>query len=181
VGEVLGPALDRIATGDQARAYSAWARAVGEPVTKGTRAKAFSRGRLTVECASSVWANELMYLGPQILRRMDEVAPGHPVKEFRFIVGRLPGPPAEVMPGSDEVSAPAGPTAVRTAASRQESGSAGTKRDGRAGRPSPAAFEAAHAEATEVRDPQLRAAIEAALWRSSGGSPQTPGDSAFRA
>ena len=62
-------------------------------MTAGTRPKAFRRGQLTVECASSVWANELTYLGPQILRRMDELAPGHPVKRFRFIVGRLPAVP----------------------------------------------------------------------------------------
>ena len=90
LGDIITPSLDRLAGGDEARAYAAWARAVGEPVTAGTRPKAFRRGQLTVECASSVWANELTYLGPQILRRMDEVAPGHPVKRFRFIVGRLP-------------------------------------------------------------------------------------------
>ncbi len=89
LGDILTPALDRLAGGDEARAYAAWARAVGEPVSGGTRPKAFRRGQLTIECASSVWANELTYLGPQILRRMDEVAPGHPVERFRFIVGRL--------------------------------------------------------------------------------------------
>ena len=104
LGEILTPALDRIAGGEEARAYSAWARAVGEPVTRGTRAKAFRRGQLTVECASSVWANELTYLGPQILRRMDEVAPGHPVVRFRFVVGRLPAPdsPEDALEGGAE-------------------------------------------------------------------------------
>ena len=95
LGDIITPALDRLAGGDEARAYAAWARAVGEPVSGGTRPKAFRRGQLTIECASSVWANELTYLGPQILRRMDEVAPGHPVERFRFIVGRLSPPPPE--------------------------------------------------------------------------------------
>ena len=93
LGDIITPSLDKLAGGDEARAYAAWARAVGDPVSGGTRPKAFRRGQLTVECASSVWANELTYLGPQILRRMDEVAPGHPVMKFRFIVGRLPAPP----------------------------------------------------------------------------------------
>ena len=92
LGDIITPSLDKLAGGDEARAYAAWARAVGDPVSGGTRPKAFRRGQLTVECASSVWANELTYLGPQILRRMDEVAPGHPVTRFRFIVGRLPAP-----------------------------------------------------------------------------------------
>ncbi len=110
LGEVLTPTLDRLASGDEARAYAAWARAVGDPVTGGTRPKAFRRGQLTIECASSVWANELTYLGPQILRRMDEVAPGHPVKRFRFVLGRLPAP----APAAEE---PAGaPPAPRGAA-----------------------------------------------------------------
>lgn len=90
LGDIISPALDKLAAGDEARAYAAWARAVGEPVSRGARPRAFRRGQLTVECASSVWANELMYLGPQILQRMNEVAPGHPVTRFRFVVGRLP-------------------------------------------------------------------------------------------
>ena len=96
LGDILTPALDRLVGSDEARAYAAWTRAVGEPVARGTRPKAFRRGQLTVECASSVWANELTYLGPQILRRMDELMPGHPVQRFRFVVGRLPAPDVAV-------------------------------------------------------------------------------------
>ena len=88
LGDILSTALGRMATSDQARAYAAWARAAGEQVASGARPRHFSRGVLTVECTSSVWANELTYLGGQILRRMDEVAPGHPVKRFRFVIER---------------------------------------------------------------------------------------------
>jgi hypothetical protein len=42
---------------------------------------------LVVECESSVWANELTLLSAQILARMHEVAPGHPVARLRFVVG----------------------------------------------------------------------------------------------
>ena len=90
LGEVLTPALDRLTCGDEARAYAAWARAVGAPVRSGARPLAFRRGQLTIECASAVWANELTYLGPEILRRMDEVVPGHPVRRFRFVIARTP-------------------------------------------------------------------------------------------
>ena len=162
LGEVLTPTLDRLAGGEEARAYAAWARAVGDPVTGGTRPKAFRRGQLTIECASSVWANELTYLGPQILRRMDEVAPGHPVKRFRFILGRLPPPP---------------PAAERSdASSRQGSETPAAKEKRRERRAAPSASGTARAHAEGVGDERLRAAIEAALRASSEEPPGASGD-----
>ena len=180
LGDILSPALDRIAKGDEARAYAAWARAVGEPVTRGTRPKAFHRGQLTVECASSVWANELTYLGPQILRRMDEVAPGHPVRRFRFVVGRLPEPEAPGV-GLGDLADPSRSTSAAArreagpAAERQDSGPAAAKEKRRHQRPASDADEAARAQAEGVQDGRLRAAVEAALRRSSEESPEAPG------
>jgi hypothetical protein len=181
LGDILTPALGKLAGSDEARAYTAWARAVGEPVTRGTRPKAFRRGQLTVECASSVWANELTYLGPQILRRMDEVAPGHPVQRFRFVVGRLPAP--DQAPGDTRAvgsSPPVGPDSVRRvaggsgAAAGQDSGDPAAKEKRRHQPPARGAQEAARAEAEGVEDGRLRAAIEAALRRSSEEPPEAP-------
>ncbi len=185
LGEVLTPTLDRLATGDEARAYAAWARAVGDPVTGGTRPKAFRRGQLTIECASSVWANELTYLGPQILRRMDEVAPGHPVKRFRFVLGRLPAPapageeparpasaPGGAKSGAGETS---GPEAFG-ASSGQGSGGPTAKEKRRQQRPAPTAQDTARAQAERVGDERLRAAIEAALRPSSEESREASAD-----
>ena len=171
LGDIITPALDRLAGGDEARAYAAWARAVGEPVTGGTRPKAFRRGQLTVECASSVWANELTYLGPQVLRRMDEVAPGHPVKRFRFVVGRLPAPADEVW--NDDAATR--PEEAGSRPPRQGSGSPAAKEKRRREQPAPDAHEAARAQAEGVDDGRLRAAIEAALRRSSQEPPEAPG------
>ena len=174
LGDVITPSLDKLAGGDEARAYAAWARAVGDPVSGGTRPKAFRRGQLTVECASSVWANELTYLGPQILRRMDEVAPGHPVTKFRFIVGRLPAPqdadfgglgPGQ---GADRQPTLEGPR-------RQGSEPSAPKENHRHERPAPDAHDEARAQAEGVQDGRLRAAIEAALRRSSDEPPEAPG------
>jgi hypothetical protein len=167
LGDILTPALDRIAGGDEARAYAAWARAAGEPVTRGTRPKAFRRGQLTVECASSVWANELTYLGPQILRRMDEVAPGHPVERFRFVVGRLPASDVLEDPRSDRVTDPEPQS--------EESGSSAEKKKRRHQQPAPDVADAARTEAEGVQDGRLRAAIEAALRRSAEEPPEAPG------
>ena len=150
LGDILGTALGRLATSDQARAYAAWARASGEQVASGARPRHFSRGALTVECTSSVWANELTYLGAQILRRMDEVAPGHPVKRFRFVIER--------------------------AAPRQEEEPSAAAESRPGERPGPLDLSGARAQAVGVRDEHLRAAIEAALRASSAEPPETPGD-----
>jgi hypothetical protein len=179
LGEILTPALDRIAGGDEARAYAAWARAVGDPVTRGTRPKAFRRGQLTVECASSVWANELTYLGPQILRRMDEVAPGHPVKGFRFVVGRLPasqpveGEPEDVVGRRCKGAAPVGEVPA-AAAARQDSTAPAAKEKRRQQQVAPDVQAAARTQVEGVQDGPLRAAIEAALRRSSEEPPEAP-------
>jgi hypothetical protein len=181
----MGPALDRLATSDQARAYSAWARSVGEQVAASTSPKAFGRGRLTVECDSSVWANELTYLSPQILRRMDEVVPGHPVQRFRFVVGRGRPAAADSAPGSSPVgtrddqgagsAASAGDSPAGSPAG-EESDAGAPKEKSRDVAPASAALDAARAEVEGVRDERLRAAIEAALRRSSPEPPAAPGD-----
>ena len=149
IGDILAPALDQLAGSEQARAYGAWTRAAGAPVAGGARPRNFSRGTLTVECTSSVWANELTYLSADILRKMDSLAPGHPVKKLRFMVA-TPAPPA------------------------QESGAPASKRERSPARPAPEDFDAARVEAAAVRDERLRAAIEAALGASGEGSDQTP-------
>jgi len=154
LGDILSAALGRMATSDQARAYAAWARAAGGQVASGARPRHFSRGVLTVECTSSVWANELTYLGGQILRRMDEIAPGHPVKRFRFVIER--------------------------AAPRQEEGPPAAQDVRWCERPAPPDLGGARAQAQGVRDERLRAAIEAVLRASSAEPPETPGDGPHR-
>jgi hypothetical protein len=76
---------------EEARAYLAWTRASGAAVAAVTAPRSLSGGVLTIACPSSIWANELTYLGPEILQRMNELSPGHAVKRFRFIVSPLPG------------------------------------------------------------------------------------------
>ena len=174
LGDIIMPALDKLAGGDEARAYSAWARAVGDPVSGGTRPKAFRRGQLTIECTSSVWANELTYLGPQILRRMDEVAPGHPVERFRFIVGWLsPSPEPDEAPPQTGAAEPG--SEAPTGAAGQDSRRAAPKENRRHERPAPDEHDAARAQAEGVQDGRLRAAIEAALRRSSEEPREVPG------
>ncbi len=150
IGDILAPALDQLAGSEQARAYGAWTRAAGAPVAGGARPRNFSRGTLTVECTSSVWANELTYLSADILRKMDALVPGHPVKKLRFMVAAPTTVPAQ----ESEVPAP--------------------KRGRGPARLAPEDCDAARAQAAAVGDERLRAAIEAALGTSGEGSVQTP-------
>ena len=119
-------------------------------------------------------ANQLTYLGPQILRRMDEVAPGHPVERFRFIVGRLSPPPEPVEP-----PAPTGAAEARDEAQKgragQDSRPSAPKENRRHERPAPDEHDAARIQAEGVQDGRLRAAIEAALRRSSEEPREAPG------
>ena len=84
LGDVLAGTLKVVTSGDQARAYSVWLRAIGPEVAAATTPRRFARGTLTVGCESSVWANELTYLTGTILEKMAVVDPGHPVKRLRF-------------------------------------------------------------------------------------------------
>jgi hypothetical protein len=151
LGDILSAALGRMATSERGRAYAAWAHAAGEQVASGARPRHYSRGVLTVECTSSVWANELTYLGGQILTRMDEIAPGHPVTRFRFVIER--------------------------AAPRLQEEPLAAQKELLNERPAPPDLDRARAQAEGVRDERLRAAIEAALRASPTESPKTPGDS----
>jgi len=142
LGEILAPAVSRLTSGDNARAYALWARAAGEQVARTTTVRAFSRGVLTVECESSVWANELSYLSREILARMSEMDPGSPVRKLRFRVHR-------------------------GAAAQEETPAAAKKsKHGESLRPEDVA--AAREAAGGVADERLRTAIEAALRAASG-------------
>jgi predicted nucleic acid-binding Zn ribbon protein len=152
IGEVLHPALARLQGSDQARAYTAWAQATGAQVAGGARARAFQRGVLTVECSSSVWASELTYLSDQILARMRELAPNHPVQRLRFMVASSPARPEQQPPAA--------------------------KPRGRRDSLTPAQLSAARTQASQVRDERLRAAILATLEATAREASQPSGDDA---
>jgi len=152
IGEILDPALARIDAGDQARAYGAWARAAGDTVAANARPRSFACGVLTVECVSSIWAQELTYLGGDILARMAELDPRHPVERFRFVTRRSPAPAADT--GGEGGDPSAANTCERDATTE------------------PADLEAAREAARAVGDQRLRDTIEAALRAASEPPPR---------
>lgn len=142
IGDIISPAVRRLTASDDARAYALWAKAAGGQVAGATSARAFNRGVLTIECESSVWANELEYLAGEILSRMTEMDPGHPVKRLRF--------------------------RVRRRAVEQEEAPAASKSAGRGSSLRAGSLAAARAAADRVADDRLRASIRAALRAASG-------------
>ena len=81
-----------------------WADIVGEKIASATEARDIRDGVLRVACRSSVWANELMMLKPQLLKRLSEAVGQAVVKDIRFSAERLPKiPPPPVI--SDEAQA----------------------------------------------------------------------------
>lgn len=75
-----------------------WRAAVGPRIADRARPIALERGVLVVKVVSSVWANELSMLAPQIMKKLAESRPngaaGVEVKSLRFRVG-----PLDVMEG----------------------------------------------------------------------------------
>ncbi len=70
-----------------------WRAAVGPRIADRARPIALERGVLVVKVVTSVWANELSMLAPQIIAKLAETAPngapGIEVKSLRFRVGPL--------------------------------------------------------------------------------------------
>ena len=95
--------------------------------------------------------------------------PGHPVQRFRFVVGRLAAPDV----GAGEAAE--SPATGAAEASGQGSEAPAAKEKRRDQPPAQGADEAARAQAEGVDDGRLRAAIEAALRRSSEEPPEAPG------
>lgn len=184
LGEIINPALSRLETSEGARAYGVWARAAGDPVAANTLPRRFARGLLTVECSSSIWANELTYLAPQLLARMAELEPGNPVERLRFVTARAPfGPPAagEVRGSADAEEPGGGAVAggragVPTPPAGQGARPFAANTKGRENHQRDAGTGAARKAAEAVGDERLRAAILAALKRPPRRPPPSPQD-----
>ena len=109
------PAPDQL---EAAKAFAWWSRSVPPRILEHARPVRLSRGVLIVHVSSSVWANELHYLGDDLLARLREAAPTSRIEKIRFQVGPLPDIPKRSEP------APRPPEPVRLAALPEELGRA---------------------------------------------------------
>jgi len=80
------------------RAFGFWDKAVPASVAANARPVAFVRGTLIVHAATTVWAQEIDLLAPQLLASLKKLAPRSGVRRLKVKVGRLPPPPAGPRP-----------------------------------------------------------------------------------
>ncbi|MEL7368773.1 MAG: DUF721 domain-containing protein [Myxococcota bacterium] len=104
VGDILARLLDE-ATGTSevsprrgasgvSRVLTAFGR-IGPPVTDHADAVHFRRGVLTLQVHESAWLTELTFLRTELIRRINKMLGGEPVREVRLRLGnrRKPSPP----------------------------------------------------------------------------------------
>jgi hypothetical protein len=112
--EAIGTVLLRASPDEPSREGAplpprAWHDAVGDRIARRTRPMRLDRKVLTVRAATAVWAQELTFLAPAIIKRL--VSLGFEVESLRFRVGpieaadREPKPPrVKTMPASQPLS-----------------------------------------------------------------------------
>jgi predicted nucleic acid-binding Zn ribbon protein len=61
-----------------------WPQAVGEVIAAQAHPSAERQGVVTVTCSSSVWAQELTLMGPDLRGRLNGALGGELVRELRF-------------------------------------------------------------------------------------------------
>jgi predicted nucleic acid-binding Zn ribbon protein len=88
----LAHALARVTAGLEpatvlARVQGCWAEAVGDVVSSETHPVSEREGVVTVACRSSVWAQELELLGPELLEQVNASLGDRPVARLRFKTG----------------------------------------------------------------------------------------------
>lgn len=124
------------------RAFVWWEKAVPRRVLENARPVGVRRGVMTVHTATSVWANELEMLKPQLLDSLRRNAPKSGVRDIRVRVGKLPPlqapppvrPPLPATPVADlpeelaRALAAMGDDGLRTAVHRAASVSLGRAR-----------------------------------------------------
>ena len=89
----LAVALERVTAGLEpptvlARVQACWAEAVGDVVSAEAEPVAEREGVVTVSCGSSVWAEELKMLGPELRERVNSALGERAVGELRFTAAR---------------------------------------------------------------------------------------------
>jgi predicted nucleic acid-binding Zn ribbon protein len=62
----------------------AWPQAAGELVCGQAHPSAERDGVVTVTCSSSVWAQELTLMAPELMARLNDASGGENVRELRF-------------------------------------------------------------------------------------------------
>lgn len=103
---------------EAAKAFGWWSRSVPPRILEHARPVKLSHGVLIVHVSSSVWANQLHYLGEDLLQQLRKHVPHSGIKKLRFKVGPLPDIPKRAR------ATPPAPEPVRLASLPEELGRA---------------------------------------------------------
>ena len=86
LGVALDPVRDQLAPETAlAEIQRCWREAVGAAIADHASPTAERAGVVTVACAASVWAQELDLMGPEIVRRLNEILGGQRVQRLRCV------------------------------------------------------------------------------------------------
>ena len=69
------------------RVWDVWEEAVGEVIAANTRPAAFKGDLLIVNATSSSWLQQLRFLKPEIIQKINHVLGEVPVKDIKFKIG----------------------------------------------------------------------------------------------
>ncbi|UCG43437.1 MAG: DUF721 domain-containing protein [candidate division WOR-3 bacterium] len=90
VGQVLPAAVKRLGIDkfiDEERVLELWPKAAGADIAQHTRALSLERGTLRIAVDSPAWMTQLIYLKPQLMRKLTGMAKRRTIKDIRFVPG----------------------------------------------------------------------------------------------
>jgi predicted nucleic acid-binding Zn ribbon protein len=85
----VGKVLDQLGLSGQLaeyRAVTVWDRVVGDKVSRHTKAEWIDQGELLVLVDSHVWIQELVFLKPEIVKKLNAELGQEIVKDIRFLL-----------------------------------------------------------------------------------------------
>ena len=91
VGQVMPAAVKRLGIDkfiDEEKVLELWPKAVGPDIAQHTRALSLERGILRIAVDSPVWMTQLIYLKPQLMRKLAGMAKKRTIRDIRFGLGR---------------------------------------------------------------------------------------------
>ena len=95
-----------------AKVFGSWAELVGPQVAARCSPAGLGRGVLRVEAANPAWANELRYLSPEMIRRVNAAVGADVVREVKVTVAKGSAPAVGGGPGGGPASVGPGPGPV---------------------------------------------------------------------
>jgi predicted nucleic acid-binding Zn ribbon protein len=91
VSGMIGEVLSKLGLTEQLTEYQAvsvWPEVVGEQVARHTQAEWIENSELTVRVDSHTWIQELTFLKPEIIGKLNTRLGKPVVKEIRFLISR---------------------------------------------------------------------------------------------